>query len=350
MALVLFGTEVQRRGQVLAMRLAATALETRPFTGGLAELVTVFSALLGCAECHGYPDSLDFSDLTDPEMAGNLDELLTDLQRLLVTQDDRIQVIHGALLVSLFADEVDESATAAVVRLAALLEVSEQLVMDVAEVANTQAASAKADLFRRFLTERIAKDEAVIAAHLGRHDLGELTAPSKIAEYHSLLARAPEGSLGAEMRAFYRDARFDIPGSPGAPLPVEFLGSHDVHHVLAGYNTSAQGEVYTAVFNAANASAGIGWLSVVLLQWHQGIKLGVFPQGHSHLEPARMAEAAARGAATVVDVYSASWDWMSLLEQPLLEVRAAIGIGGFGQVGEGDSWNPPPSPTAPDNQ
>jgi len=83
----------------------------------------------------------------------------------------------------------------------------------------------------------------------------------------------------------------------------------------------------------------------VLLQWHQGIKLGVFPEGHSHLEPAQMAEAAKRGARTTVDIYSATWDWMALLDQPLDDVRAAIGITGVGQVGPGESWNPPPSPT-----
>ncbi|MEI8259825.1 MAG: hypothetical protein WCJ30_29560, partial [Deltaproteobacteria bacterium] len=59
-----------------------------------------------------------------------------------------------------------------------------------------------------------------------------------VERYHLLVADAPEGSLGAQMRKFYDDARFDIPGTPGAPLPVEFLGSHDVHHVLAGYDTS----------------------------------------------------------------------------------------------------------------
>jgi hypothetical protein len=350
MALVLFGTETERRGQVLAMRLAATAMETRPFHGDLAELVTMFSSLVGCAECHGYATSLDFSDLLEEEVSSDPSARLVELKGLLVTQEDRLQGVHGALLVALFADEVDPLAASAVTQLTSLLDISDDLVRDVARVADAQAASAKADLFRRFLAERIAKSADVIGAHMDRHDLGSLTAPATIVEYHRLLASAPEGSLGAEMRAFYSDARFDIPGAPGAPLPIEFLGSHDVHHVLAGYNTTAQGEVYTAVFNAANASAGIAWLSVVLLQWHQGIKLGVFPEGHSHLEPAQMAEAAKRGAQTSVDVYSATWDWMALLDQPLDEVRAAIGIQGAGQVGPGQSWNPPSPPRPVDIQ
>jgi len=325
------------------MRLVATAMETRPFAGDLAELVTTFAALLGCAGCHGFDQSLDFSDVTSIDELQDLDGAMNELQQLLDNPVDRIEAIHSALMVAMFADQVDPAATAAVTELATALGCTATIIADVARVANSQAASAKADLFRRFLAERIATDEAMIAAHMDRHDLGELTAPATITEYHHLLERAPLGSLGAEMRAFYSDARFDVPGAPGVPLPVEFLGSHDIHHVLAGYNTSAQGEVYTAVFNAANASAGIGWLSVVLLQWHQGIRLGVFPESHSHLEPALMADAAKRGAATVVDVYAADWDWMTLLSQPLTSVRQTIGISAGGQVGPGESWNPPSS-------
>jgi hypothetical protein len=78
---------------------------------------------------------------------------------------------------------------------------------------------------------------------------------------------------------------------------------------------------------------------VVLLQWHQGIKLGVFPPGHSHLDPAMVADAALRGSQTGTDVYDAQWDWMSLLDQPLDEVRSALGIPPGGQVAHGESWN-----------
>ena len=108
-------------------------------------------------------------------------------------------------------------------------------------------------------------------------------------------------------------------------------------------------EAYTAVFNAANAEAGIGWLTVVLLQWHQGIKLGVFPEGHSHLDPTTMAEAWARGAQTTTDIYDAGWDWMALLDLPLDDVRAALAIpaGGRATVSPGGSWNGEDPGTSP---
>jgi hypothetical protein len=322
------------------MRLVATALETRPFDGSSSELVQMFAGLMGCAGCHGFEESLDFSDLLGETLPwSEIDEAIAMIEALLIGDRDRTEVVNSGLLVAMFADSPDLDALLAARQIARSLGCDDTLIDNIVAIANESAATAKADLFRRFLSERIDVESETIREHMERHDLDAITRPSDIERYHLLITEAPEGSLGAEMRFFYSDAKFDIPGTPGVPLPVEFLGSHDIHHVLAGYNTSAQGEAYTAVFNAANASAGIGWLSVVLLQWHQGIKLGVFPEGHSHLDPAQMADAALRGSQTTTDVYDAHWDWMALLSLPLDEVRSSLGIPPGGQVSAGSSWN-----------
>jgi mono/diheme cytochrome c family protein len=339
MALLVFGSPEVRRAYVGAMRLVATANGSRPFEGDRAELVRKFAGLVGCAGCHGFSHSLDFSSLLgadEPWPDG--ETALATIRAGLTTEKDRLEAVHAGLLVAMFSPEPDPVAVQTARWIANALDCDEQLAGNVEQIANQNAAAAKSDVFRRFLSERIAVERGVIDAHMERHDLASITRPEMIERYHQLMAEAPAGSLGAEMRAFYNDAHFDVPGTPGSPLPVEFLGSHDVHHVLSGYNTTPQGEVYTAVFNAANASAGIGWLAVVLLQWHQGIKLGVFEAVHSHLDPEMMAAAAARGAQTKVDIYSAHWDWLSLLAQPLHEVRATIGIPPGGQVAPGESW------------
>ena len=340
MALLAFGTHESRRAQVATMRLVATALETRPFAGSSSELVQMFAGLMGCAGCHGFEESLDFSDLLgETPPWSEIDDAIAMIEALLIDDRDRTEVVNSGLLVAMFADTPDLDALLAARQIARSLGCDDTLIDNIVAIANESAATAKADLFRRFLSERIDVESETIREHMERHDLDAITRPSDIERYHQLITEASEGSLGAEMRFFYSDAKFDIPGTPGVPLPVEFLGSHDIHHVLAGYNTSAQGEAYTAVFNAANAEAGIGWLSVVLLQWHQGIKLGVFPEGHSHLEPAQMADAALRGSQTTTDVYDAHWDWMALLSLPLDEVRSSLGIPPGGQVSAGSSWN-----------
>ena len=350
MAQLTFGTHDTRRAKVATMRLVATARETRPFEGSQADLVRMFAGLLGCPGCHGFDEPLDFSDLlgdTLPwsdivDVVAMIDSLIPDLR-------ERTEVVNAGLMVALFADDPDLEGLFVAREIAQSLGCDDALIDNVVAIAEESAASAKADLFRRFLSERIAVHPDTIRDHMERHELAQLTRPATIDDYHRRLAEAPEGSLGAEMRRFYGDANFDVPGMPGVPLPVEFLGSHDVHHVLSGYDVTAQGEAYTAVFNAANAEAGIGWLTVVLLQWHQGIKLGVFPEGHSHLDPTTMAEAWARGAQTTTDIYDAGWDWMALLDLPLDDVRAALAIpaGGRATVSPGGSWNGEDPGTSP---
>ena len=341
MALLTFGPIETRRAHVAIMRLVATASGTRPFEGSQADLVRMFAGLMGCPGCHGFDEPLDFSDLLgDTAPWADEDEAAASIAAMLPDQAQRVEAIHAGLLVAMFAETPDPEGLRAAQQIASRLGCTDDLIDSVLAIASENTATAKSDLFRRFLSERIDIEAETIRGHMDRHDLSAITRPDTISRYHQLVAEAPEGSLGAEMRRFYSQARFDIPGTPGTPLPVEFLGSHDVHHVLAGYDTSAQGEAYTAVFNAGNASAGIGWLTVVLLQWHQGIKLGVFPEGHSHLDPAVMAVAAERGALTATDLYQAHWDWMALLNEPLDSVRESLTIPVGGLVEQGGSWAP----------
>ncbi len=339
MGLLTFGPAEVRRSYVAAMRMVATANGSRPFAGPKADLVKAFAGLVGCAECHGLAQSIDFSDLLGPEEPWKDAEVaLKVITDGLKDEKDRKETAHAALLVALYSPDPDAAGTQAARWLAERLGAEEGWTSAIEQIANENAATAKADVFRRMIAERIGVDKEEIARQMERHALTEISTPETVARFLQLVGQAPAGTVAAEMRQFYEDAAFDIPGTAGVPLPVDFLGAHDCHHVLAGYPANPHGEVYTAVFNAANSSAGIGWLTVVLLQWHQGIKLGVFPPAHAHLNPEIMASAAHRGSHTKVDIYDPAWDWMSLLPRPLEEVRAALGIPPGGSVQPGQSW------------
>ena len=337
-----FGTPDMRRAFVGVMRIVATARETRPFDGPRSELVKMFAGLVGCSGCHGFEKSLDFSQFLginspwENELEG-----LEKIKSWLPRSEDRQEAVHAGLLISMYSPEPDPIATQVARWIAQELGVDDKFAQSIEKVANENAALAKADVFRRMLSDRTGINQEIIANQMAKHALAEISSKEMVEKYHRLLKDAPDESLGAEMRKFYKDANFDWPGMPSVPLPVEFLGAHDVHHVLAGYEANAHGEVYCAVFNAANSSKGIGWLSVVLLQWHQGIKLGVFPPAHAHLNPEIMAKAAKRGSETIVDIYNENWDWLPLLLKPLSEVRNQLGIPSGGTVESGASWCPP---------
>ncbi len=343
MAMLAFGTPQERRGLVAVMRMVATANGTRPFDGDRAELVRMFAHLQGCAGCHGFAENLDFDDLVgDTDPWADPDQGIAQIKSYLPQPNQALEAVHAGVLVALYSIEQDPAGLDAARWVSKQLGASDSMVRAVTLTAGEHAKSAQADVFRRFLSQRINIDINQIREFAGRSDLGGLSNPVMADDYRRLVDSAPDGSLGYEMKRFYSDAPFEIPGTPGTPLPVQFLGSHDVHHVLAGYDTMAHGEVYTAMFNAGNSSAGIGWLSVVLLQWHQGVKIGVFNPAHACLDPALLADAAQRGSDTKVDVYSADWDWVSLLNQPLDEVRGGLGIPPGGTVPAGASWNPVP--------
>ncbi|MEI6372480.1 MAG: hypothetical protein WCP26_01740 [Actinomycetes bacterium] len=341
MAMLAFGNPHERRGLVAVMRMVATANGTRPFDGDRADLVRMFAGLESCAGCHGFEESIDFSDLVgDAEPWPDVETGIAEIKACLPTQQQALEAVHAGVLVALYSIEQDPEGLDAARWISKQLGASDSMVRAVTLTAGQHSKAAQADVFRRFMSKRINVDINEVRKFAARKDLGGLSNVAMIEDYHRRLDKAPDGSLGYEMRRFYSDAPFDIPGTPGTPLPVQFLGSHDVHHVLAGYDTMAHGEVYTAVFNAGNSAAGIGWLSVVLLQWHQGIKIGVFNPAHAHLDPQLVADAAQRGAATHVDVYSAGWDWVSLLDQPLDEVRGSLGVPVGGNVPPGATWNP----------
>jgi ubiquinone biosynthesis protein Coq4 len=121
---------------------------------------------------------------------------------------------------------------------------------------------------------------------------------------------------------------------------LEVLGAHDLNHVLAGYPTTAEGEVYVALFTAANSvDAGLDYLAAVLVQWHHDVKIGVFDPSRSDLQPDLLAEAVRRGATTATDLSGTDFAWRDLLHLPLSEARESIGVAGEGLVDAGGAWD-----------
>jgi len=338
--LTVFGEPAAIRGRIAAMRMVATAAGARPFSGPQADLVRGFAALSGCAGCLGLGSGLDFKDLVgEGEPWPDAEAGIALMRPWLPDEKSRDAAVYAGMMTALYAYDPDPQGVAVARRIALGLGVDDALIADVERIAGDNASTAKADVFRRMLSGRTGIADATIADQMRRGALGELSRAEYVERFHRRLEEAPEGSLGAEMCRFYADAGFDAPGKPGVPLPAEFLGPHDAHHVLVGYGTSAQGEVYTAVLNAFNSPQGICWLTVALLQWHQGVKMGVFPPVHTHLDPRITANAAERGSRIAVDLCDPQWDWFPLLGRPLDEVRRELGIPPGGLVGPGVSWS-----------
>ena len=323
---------------ILAMRSVATCRGTRPFEGAQAALVVEMARVSE----HGNlgQQAADFSEIVGrDEPFADAEATMTEIARCLTEPNDRRDASHCALIVALAADDPDASSLASARWIARRLGADDETMRDVEASAHEDAARAEADLFRRFLVWRTGAREELIRERLASGLPPVPTPPESVERLRRLLGDAREGTVGAELARFYAQTGYDLPGSPGT-LPLEVLGGHDVHHILAAYDASAEDEVYLAGFEAANAAeGGADYLAVIMLQWHQGIKVGVFPPDHAPLDPAAFARAVERGAETPVDLSDRGWDWLSVLAVPLDEARADLGIPPGGSVAPGGTWD-----------
>jgi hypothetical protein len=323
---------------ILAMRSVATRRGARPFEGAQAALVV---AMARVSE-HGHlgQQAADFSEIVGrDEPFPDAEATMTEIARCLTEPNDRRDASHCALIVALAADDPDASSLESARWIARRLGADDETMRDVEASAHADAARAEADLFRRFLVWRTGAREELIRERLASGLPPVPTPPESVERLRRLLGDAREGTVGAELARFYAQTGYDLPGSPGT-LPLEVLGGHDVHHILAGYDASAEDEVYLAGFEAANAAeGGADYLAVIMLQWHQGIKVGVFPPDHAPLDPTAFARAVERGAETPVDLSDRGWNWLSVLAVPLDEARADLGIPPGGSVAPGGTWD-----------
>ena len=338
MTLVVHGSIAARRALVIAMRLTSTAVGTRPFIGPEADVVKAMAEMVGHA--HGSEEPADFSELVQAENPWVNPELaLKQLALDLPDEESRSAAAHAAVMVTLFADEPDVEALHAARWVAQGLGADDQGIADVEQTAGEQAQLAQIDLFRRFLSWKTGVELEEVYDRLCRGKLVVDTPPEHVEALRRKLDNARESTLGFELARFYSDTDFALPGTPGM-LPLEVLGSHDVHHLLTAYGASPEDEVYLAAFTAANTrSSGVEFLSVAMLQWHQGIKLGVFDPAHAVLNPSLLVRAAERGAETTTDLSGQDWDWQALLDQPLEEVRANLGVPEGGSIALGGRWD-----------
>ena len=320
------------------MRLVATARGTRPFEGPEADLVVAMAEIaqhghLGQEPC----DLTDF--IADADPWSDIESAISDIARWLPRSHDRRDACHCTLLVALGSDDPDAAALGTARWIAKRLGADDITMRDVEASAQANAARAEAELFRRFLVWKTGEREQIIQERLAAGFPAVPTPPEDVERLRRLLGEAREGTVGAELASFYAQTGFDLPGSPGT-MPLEVLGSHDVHHILAGYDASAEDEIYLAAYTAANAvNGGADFLAVIMLQWHQGIKIGFFPSERAPINAHLFAIATERGAQTPVDLSDFSWDWQSLLSRPLAEARGELGIPEGGRVGPGDPWD-----------
>ncbi len=141
----------------------------------------------------------------------------------------------------------------------------------------------------------------------------------------------PHESLGYRFYRHCTDAGIAFPGQKeGFPEGAIF---HDVTHVLTGYDTSAQGELKNAAFQAGYTRDNHDFFTWLIAMVLHGARINVTPFPMPNIEGLLAEEGLAdcmvreleRGGAVKVDLGDC-WDFWDYAEDPIEEVRARLGV------------------------
>ena len=150
-------------------------------------------------------------------------------------------------------------------------------------------------------------------------------------ERYRALGKLPDGTLGNAFYRHYTNEGLAFPGEKGG-FPVVAL-FHDFAHVLGGYDTSPEGELKNAAFQAGFTQDDDDFFTMLfaivihtagvnLTPFAMPVLLGRIGQGSLALE---MLHGWQRGAAMKVDLGS-QWDFWDDLQQPIDIVRQRLGV------------------------
>ena len=250
-----------------------------------------------------------------------------EVKQAIAQPHQRKRVVQLAAIAAMVEGEVTPREAQAVNRLAAALEVDEASVKVLQEIAAKHRLLTRFDVMRRIMgkvgtraysQEGFAGIRKMLAPFTGAED-------SEVAWKYKSLGLLPQGTLG---RAFWEHStgnRFGFPGEKGG-IP-ERMVYHDFGHVLAGYDSTPEGEIQQGAFQAGfTREDGFAFLMFAVIQFHLGVQMTPTAEAQTGLfDVAKVLRAARRGAACKVDL-SDRWDPFTVISLPLEQVRAEYGI------------------------
>lgn len=241
-----------------------------------------------------------------------------------------------AMLVGILADgEPEPENHARIEAFAAALAVDVPALRTIRLLCEHQTVLFRLNFLRRSPLKDIFADQYLHRggiAGLARGVLGAsgLHEDKSLAQRYIALGALPPGTLGHTYFHHCRDHGFPLPGERrGFPEGGVY---HDLSHVLAGYDTSPEGEIQVAAFIAGYKKVNPFYVLLVpVFLFGAGVNVTPAPQPHITgilAEPGlaeRFIAAVERGSQVNTDL-SDGWNFWPLMEVPLAEVRRRLNI------------------------
>jgi len=180
--------------------------------------------------------------------------------------------------------------------------------------------------FDRFYAEKLPElSEPALRDDYLRIEEEDLELAQRLEALHDL----EEGTLGHAYIEFYRRNHITVPGAD-THTPAHYV-SHDMNHVIAGYEPTGPGEIALGAFTLAMHDNDANWIQFIAnLALHEAgiIRPGaIMPKNATLARPGAtdlMGEALWRGARCTADFSQA--DHLTLAEWQLADVRAHFGV------------------------
>ncbi|HZR81564.1 MAG TPA: hypothetical protein VFD92_10750 [Candidatus Binatia bacterium] len=258
-----------------------------------------------------------------------------ELARALPRPEIRRQLVEGMVVVSLSAGEPPVAQSDLVERFADALAIEMPALRALRRIAHREILLYELCVVRNGhlpdMVKNVYAHEGLVGvakAVLGVKGLAQ--EPEVAARYHAL-EKLPEDRVGKRLWHHYRDNGFKFPGEKGG-FPEAGV-YHDVSHVLAGYNTTPEGETlvgaFTAGYRQSRADHGFFTALFVVSIFSTGVDVTPIDVGARTGTIGKVAEeffeAIDRGSEVPVDL-SGDWDFWPTLELTLEEARRRLRI------------------------
>ena len=246
------------------------------------------------------------------------------------------QLVRGMVVLSLAVGPPTPRQTELITVFAAALGVDEPAVHVMDHLANEEMLRFRLDFYRRshlrdYIGTQYRTQGGILGVAKAVLGLRGLVEDAALAARFRAFGELPEDTLGHGLFRYYEDNGFSFPGEP-AGFPVGAL-FHDFGHVLGGYDSSPEGELKVAAFQAGYRDDDNAFFTVLfaVLIHTAGVNMAPIPMpvllgriGQGDLAE-QMVHALARGSAMTTDLGD-DWDFWAYVDLPLEEARARLGV------------------------
>ncbi|MFO0554446.1 MAG: hypothetical protein U0271_39050 [Polyangiaceae bacterium] len=245
----------------------------------------------------------------------------------------REQLVGGLVTVAMVGEKVDPREAVEVERFAAALEVAPATVGQLRKFAEERFLLFRLDVIRNGPggenIRQLLEEQGLLSVLKNALSFAGLIENTEVAERYHALEGYADGTLGKELWKFYKARNFKFPGERGgAP---EALLSHDLSHVLGGYDTDIRSEglvlSFTAGYRRHNPFAVLVFM---LAQAQHGLKLTPLADTYKGLVsepglPDSLVRAFVRGSAMNIDLMD-HWDFWAVMDRPIHALRKQYNI------------------------